>query len=407
MNMYGCLLCNFFIHKNCIYLPKVIKLTCHSHRLFHTFQVLVNKKSCQICNQPLVYEYGGYICTHKSCDYKLHSYCATGKEVWDGTDVEQQPEEVSTSEDVALLSLVDIDSKTSRHFSHQHNLMRLCINDEVEDGGICQACILPIEFGSFFGCKECDFALHNTCAKLPRKMEHTFHRHPLNLEVNLMNIREGFFYCSKCVRASCGFVYRCYERHCEFKMDARCASISDPLYNRAHEHPLHLTDSGARCNQCDFTLKPERATLPVLVKHKYDTHPLTLGFFESIRWSGLRCIICEVKIEDGYSYSMGHNPDLYGCTECKTIMCVECAIGKYPYLKPDVTIKVNGSEFDTASNFSLSRPICHACQDICQDKLHKRNRRRPTALGPVSPLGGNTNAIESHNGNNERSKVIF
>lgn len=67
-----------------------------------------------------------------------------------------------------------------------------------------------------------------------------------------------------------------------FTMDARCASLSDPLYNRAHEHPLHLTDSGACCKQCDFTLKPKRATLPVLVKYKYDPHPLTLGFAESI-----------------------------------------------------------------------------------------------------------------------------
>ncbi|CAN7117456.1 unnamed protein product, partial [Brassica rapa subsp. narinosa] len=32
--------------------------------------------------------------------------------------------------------------------------------------------------------------------------------------------------------------------------------------------------------------------------------------------------------------------DLYGCTECKTVICVECAIGKYPYLKPGITINV-------------------------------------------------------------------
>ncbi|CAN7010806.1 unnamed protein product [Brassica rapa subsp. trilocularis] len=89
------------------------------------------------------------------------------------------------------------------------------------------------------------------------------HNHTLNLEVNFMNIKEGFFFYNGCNYA-------------------RCASLSDPLYNRAHEHPLHLTDSGACCNQCDFTLKPKRATLPVLVKYKYDPHPLTLGFAESI-----------------------------------------------------------------------------------------------------------------------------
>lgn len=321
---------------------------------------------------------GGYICTHKSCGYTLHSYCATDKEVWDGKDVEQEPKEVSSSVDVASSSLVEVDDKTSRHFSHHHDLMRIRVNDEVEDGGVCQACILPIEFNSFLGCKECDFSLHDTYASLHRKMEHTFHRHPLNLEVNFMNIKEGFFCCSKCGRASCGFMYRSYEKDCKFTMDARCASLSDPLSNKAYEHRLHLTGSGARCNQCDFTLKRKRATLPVLVKYKYDPHPLTRGFAESIRWPVLSCIICEVKIEDDYPYCMGLYPsdqDLYGCTECKTVICVECAIGKYPYLKPSITINVKGFEIETASNSSLSRPMCLACHNICRDKLVFKYKR--------------------------------
>ncbi|CAN7010804.1 unnamed protein product [Brassica rapa subsp. trilocularis] len=62
---------------------------------------------------------------------------------------------------------------------------------------------------------------------------------------------------------------------------------------------------------------------------------------------------------------MGLHPsdqDLYGCTECKTVICVECAIGKYPYLKSGITINVKGFEIETASNSSLSRPICpEAC----------------------------------------------
>ncbi|WZY83756.1 hypothetical protein YC2023_030140 [Brassica napus] len=75
--------------------------------------------------------------------------------------------------------------------------------------------------------------------------------------------------------------------------------------------------------------------------------------------------------------------DLYGCTECKTVICVECAIGKYPYLKSGITINVKGFEIETASNSSLSRPIWRAysapktfrtaldmsCHNICRDKL--------------------------------------
>ncbi|KAF2548537.1 hypothetical protein F2Q70_00023501 [Brassica cretica] len=124
--------------------------------------------------------------------------------------------------------------------------MKLCVNGEKEgDERVCEACILPIGSGSFLGCKECDFALHATCANLPRELEHTFHRHPLTLEVDI--IEEGFFSCSQCERESCGFMYRCCQEECEFKMDAKCASLADPLYNGAHQHPLTLLDSGACC----------------------------------------------------------------------------------------------------------------------------------------------------------------
>ncbi|KAH0891325.1 hypothetical protein HID58_053754 [Brassica napus] len=128
MNMYGCLQCNFFVHRNCIYLPKVIKLTSHRHRLFQTFQVL-DFKNCRICDKPILRR-------------------------------QSSP-------------LVEVDDKTSRHFSHQHDLMALCVNNEVDDGRVCQACILLIDFASFLGCKECDFALHDSCVSLPRKMENT------------------------------------------------------------------------------------------------------------------------------------------------------------------------------------------------------------------------------------------
>ncbi|RID63782.1 hypothetical protein BRARA_E02756 [Brassica rapa] len=312
MNMYGCLSCNFFIHRDCMYLPKVIKLTRHSHRLFHTYKVPDCNTKCRRCENTFVPGCGGYICIDKTCDYKLHSYCATDKNTWDGRDVEGEPEET-----------------------------------------------------------KCDFALHDTCASLPRKMEHTFHRHPITLEVD---IEEGFFRCSKCERESCGFMYRCCQEECDFKMDAKCASLSDPLYSRTHEHPLSLADYGASCYKCSFYLGPNRVSLPVLVKCNYDTHPLTICLFESIKswvWPPFHCEICEIRIKPKY-------PDyeyIYGCFDCNTVVHVECAIGKYPFLKPGHTIKLNGFEIEIeiASN-SLSRPICHACHSTCQDKLVFKNK---------------------------------
>ncbi|CAN7050165.1 unnamed protein product [Brassica oleracea var. botrytis] len=371
INMYGCLPCNFFIHRDCIYLPKIIKLTRHSHRLLHTYHVPDCNTKCRICNGSFVWGCGGYICTDKTCDYKLHSYCATRKATWDGRDLEQELEEISNS-DQDVTSLKEVDGKTFRHFSHHHDLMKLCVNGEKEgDERVCEACILPIGSGSFLGCKECDFALHATCANLPRKLEHTFHRHPLTLEVDI--IEEGFFSCSQCERESCGFMYRCCQEECEFKMDAKCASLADPLYNGAHQHPLTLLDSGACCYECDLYFDSTRATLPVLVKCNYDMHPLSLCFTQSFIWykPSLSCDACE----------KGINPDvqdIYVCFDCNTVVHVECAIGKYPYLKHGHTIELNGFEIEIASNNNISRPICHACHSICQDKLFFRNKKNVT-----------------------------
>ena len=37
IDMFGCLQCDFFVHRSCIFLPRVIKLTRHSHCLSHVF----------------------------------------------------------------------------------------------------------------------------------------------------------------------------------------------------------------------------------------------------------------------------------------------------------------------------------------------------------------------------------
>ncbi|KAL0743734.1 hypothetical protein Bca4012_085247 [Brassica carinata] len=376
MNMYACLPCNFFIHRDCIYLPKVIKLTRHPHRLLHTFQAPDCNKKCRICNWRFGCGSGGYICIDKTCDYKLHSNCATRKAMWDGKDVEGEPEEIiSNSEDATYSSLEVVEGKKIRHFSHHHDLRKLCVNngeeEEEEDERLCQACILPIHFDSFLGCKECDFALHDTCASLPRKLEHTFHRHPLILEVDVMNIKDGFFSCSKCERESCGFMYRCCQEGCEFKMDANCASLTDPLYNKAHKHPLTLLDVGADCHECTLYLDSKQATLPVFVQCSYDIHPLTLCFAQSNNWPWrpFSCDMCEIRIKPNYP----DYQDLYGCFDCNTVVHVECAIGKYPFLKPGHAIKLNGFDIQIAST-SLSRPICHACYSICQDRLIFKNK---------------------------------
>ncbi|ESQ28674.1 hypothetical protein EUTSA_v10019835mg [Eutrema salsugineum] len=49
MNMYTCVQCDFFVHKSCILLPRVIKITRHPHRLSHIFYIPNEDFCCGVC----------------------------------------------------------------------------------------------------------------------------------------------------------------------------------------------------------------------------------------------------------------------------------------------------------------------------------------------------------------------
>lgn len=72
--IYVCLQCDFVVHKNCIYLPFVIRISLHNHRLSFTYsgpRIL----SCGVCRQEVDGNYGKYSC-NKDCPYVVHSKCA-------------------------------------------------------------------------------------------------------------------------------------------------------------------------------------------------------------------------------------------------------------------------------------------------------------------------------------------
>ncbi|XP_019101608.1 PREDICTED: uncharacterized protein LOC104704660 [Camelina sativa] len=228
---YGCLQCDFIVHRHCIYLPKVIKITRHSHRLSHNLRINYHGDNiCGVCREYVEARYGGYSCIDKTCNYVVHSSCIITFSVWDGKDLEEEPEPEEIDSEVDFAALVEIDAKSKRHFSHEHDLLILDMDDKEEIEQVCQACILPIEFGSYLGCKQCDFALHDVCASLPRKMEHAIHVHPLTT----MNYENGFFTCSVCNQRSCGFMYKCSQEDCGYKIDVKCASFAEPFHHSTH-----------------------------------------------------------------------------------------------------------------------------------------------------------------------------
>lgn len=204
-----------------------------------------------------------------------------------------------------------------------------------------------------------------------------------------MNINEGVFTCSACKQYSCGFImYQCSQKDCEFKIDAKSASFTDPFKHRAHKGPLYLRvedntksyylccgcheDSTstvvATCTTCeDYYLDFKCLNLPPVVRFKYDIHPLYLyidtekQLLEKRAYSSSWCDVCEEEIHEYLLF--------YVCFECTTLH-VNCILGKYPYIKPGDNIKVKGGlKIQIASNSGASRPMCRLCLSHCRDKL--------------------------------------
>ncbi|XP_010538058.1 PREDICTED: uncharacterized protein LOC104812543 [Tarenaya hassleriana] len=389
-SVYLCLQCDFIIHRDCISLPRVIKISRHPHRLSHTYDLPPGALSCGVCHLKMKKDCGGYSCTRDCSTYVAHAKCATRRDVWDGQELEGVPEDADVLRDVEPYEVIG--DGIICHFGHRHHHLRLHEESRIYDESkFCQACTLPIHRdGRFYSCVQCDCILHERCANLPRRLQHPLHPHPLTLHAD----RTELFQCETCVRLCCGFMYACPEQGCDgFSLDTRCAaSISEPFRFEGHPHSLYLSDVGKspcmvcrrrisglvyggrtigmlRCfekgclSKC-VSLCFQCATLPYRIKYEHDDHLLALRCAEKEEASGLYwCEVCEGKV----------NPEVrfYTCDECCLTLHVTCVFGRDPYMKPGQTVSVHDRKIDILPNYnrSISRPICNTCGHRCQYRL--------------------------------------
>ncbi|KAL0798890.1 hypothetical protein Bca101_054065 [Brassica carinata] len=84
---------------------------------------------CGVCQRGFSSGYGGYACIDKTCGYVAHSTCATNISVWDGIDhaYGKLEEVMSSSKDA---SLEEMDAEIVHHFSHDHSLSRIHVDEE-------------------------------------------------------------------------------------------------------------------------------------------------------------------------------------------------------------------------------------------------------------------------------------
>ncbi|XP_010508919.1 PREDICTED: uncharacterized protein LOC104785411 [Camelina sativa] len=382
---YVCFRCNFVAHNDCMNFPHVIKISRHQHRISFTFSLPSRERVCGVCRQSANGDYGAYTCD-KCSDYVVHPICAIEKNVWDGKELQGVPEEDDITQDDGPFEVIS--EGKILHFLHKRYL-QLEVSKVYDENMLCQACSLPIYEGNFYVSMAREYILHETCAKAPRRIQHPLHPHPLHLEVDERSLNERYTYsCIACGCLSLGFAYVCkYElgMWSSFKLDVRCALISEPYKYEGHEHPLFLAlDPEIKpmchvciteclkplnCIKCNFILCFKCATLPYKARYKHDPHFLTISCGEEVRakeW----CEICELNLKDTYSEVF------YWCNECFTTCHIECLLGGNPNMKPGQYFYMKGAWIQILPKCNTSRPLCHSCKNRCLGRIYALDSRR-------------------------------
>jgi hypothetical protein len=369
-----CIPCRFTIHMDCVYLPRVICVNRHDHRISHVPRLGSGNWSCGVCRKEVNGMYGAYSCL--TCTFVVHSRCAIRSNVWDGIELEGVPEEDPAN----LLPFYVVEEGLIKHFTHEHNLRLVNEDDILHDiSKQCYGCVLPIFFNSCYICTLCDFVLHETCANLSKKKRHPSESRRLTLYdeyyVNSL-MRKGPFICFVCNQRCSGFAYvEDSERRDGLKIDVRCVSIYDGYVHKSQPHSmLVVPDNWSTCSICgkggehmwsltgqdDLFMCYKCATIPELAMHKYDVHPLSLQFGEMAK-GDYWCDICE-KILDPQKW-------FYTCDLCCTTLHIDCVLGMEPYMRVGSTFHLKRFVLEVLSNYSASRPHCYTCSSRINDLI--------------------------------------
>ncbi|KDP39904.1 hypothetical protein JCGZ_03435 [Jatropha curcas] len=190
-NTYGCIKCNFFLHKSCAKLPHEIESAFHpEHPLSLLHMSSQNSEIVRRCDLCLK------ICSHfafccEKCNFVLDVECASLK-------------------------------PTIKYQGHDHDLTVVeKIHDELE----CDACYSSCKDLPAFRCVECNFDIHLLCGPLPCKIKHKCHVDPLTLKDYYVEDEDedDEFYCDACEqRRDPRFcVYYC-KQGCPMVCDVKC-----------------------------------------------------------------------------------------------------------------------------------------------------------------------------------------
>ncbi|KAG2249451.1 hypothetical protein Bca52824_089079 [Brassica carinata] len=360
-NPYICLQCNFMVHRNCIDIPHIIKISRHVHRISYNDCLEAGDWKCEVCLKEINWTCGAYSCS-KCPDFAIHVRCATRFGIWDGIELESILEDTTNSKAYEV-----IEEGVIKHFIHKNHTLKLKEGSDANGKSRrCTACTYPIFSTLFYDCTVCDyFIIHQKCADLPKKKIDSFYKMSMTLVSNSNELN----LCDACQNYFEGFMY--ISDNGIINLDVRCGSISEPFVHEGHpHHSLYINYSKKdklcnacgdkacmvfSCEECDFVLDVKCSILPKMVKHKNDKdHFLTLCYGEKTReqyW----CEVCEEDL----------NPEkwFYSCDHCGVTLHIKCTFGDFIWINPGGEAE---SIYMVIPNNYTSRPVCNGCDSRCQ-----------------------------------------
>ncbi|GLT51379.1 hypothetical protein SLA2020_247940 [Shorea laevis] len=395
---YFCLKCSIMIHKDCIFLPKLIKFKLHNHHILgHNYrfpQKVGEKWTCQFCFKKVVAEYGSYKCLHSDCTYVLHGSCVKKNKGSLYIEVESENEESDEASSSSSCAVVLGDK--IKHFSHRHELV-LDNKENITNGDkkCCDGCALLI-LAAAYSCPraECNFSLHKACAQIGKHKPHWASQDPLEVST------ESLFRCEFC-KHRCGGFYFVWEvvDHATRKFCLRCVEIPFITTHEAHAdlHSLFCDrDHKGPCSGCGkemgkyggyrctlaeeeenckfFALDYRCLTRPLTAEHRFHHHPLKLTYEDPYKDDDgdpfqHMCEICEDR----------RDPKLwfYRCDECDFDAHPDCVLGEFPFIKRgsmyhSYFIRCNSHGERPLIYFQGEKypyPKCYWCGKPCKDQL--------------------------------------
>ncbi|KAL3737937.1 hypothetical protein ACJRO7_019459 [Eucalyptus globulus] len=268
---YACDECKFYLHEACYQLPRQYNHFSHPlHKL--TLQNSHSGVYCRACEKKC----RGFTFSCRECNFHLDVVCAMMAE-----------------------KVIHPGGRYIPHFSHGHPLKLI----DKELNTKCLACNKQrLDSGLIYGCKKCRVWLHKSCAELPQKIEHFFHKDCQGhlslvarptLEPMLKKAK-----CRACHKECQGFRFLC--ELCGFELDVECALmpsiIPEGIQTKCfsgHGHPLQLRqingDATVRwcsvcenrcvgatyeCSLCEFFVHESCTELtPVIFQPSHPFHP--------------------------------------------------------------------------------------------------------------------------------------